>query len=152
MSRESKIIQAYDFGVQTTIKHYESFGWELLTINGNQITMSRETQNPVYSDLVKLQSIYEETLAAYNSLRSPIAPLKPARVSIKTLFVSFICLVIPCAIYVTYKILQNKKYKEALAVHMQNMDAYINERQRLRNKMEEVALQGYTTFFSQQQK
>lgn len=152
MSRESKIIESYDFGVQTTIKHYESFGWELLSINGNQITMSRETQNPVYSDLVKLQARYEETLAKYNNLRGPVPPVKPARVSAKTCFISFICLVIPCVVYVTYKILQNKKYKEANAEYMQNMNAYKNEKQKLRDLMEEIALQGYTTFFSQQQK
>ena len=150
MSRESKIITAYEWGPQATVSHYEAFGWELLSLNGNQITMSRETQNPVYSDLVKLQAQYEEYVNAYNRLSAPKAPAKPARVSAATCFWTFVCLVIPCAVYVTVKVMQFKKYKAALEVYNGEVEAYNNKKKELRAKMEETVLQGRTVFFSKQ--
>ena len=71
MSRESKILRAGIYDAETTIQHYESFGWELLSLNGTQITMSRETQNPVYAELVKSQAKYEALYAKYNSIQNP---------------------------------------------------------------------------------
>lgn len=149
MSREAKVINAYEWGVQETIRHYEAFGWELLSINGTQITMSRETQNPVYPDLVKAQAVYEKYVEQYKSLVAPHAPAMPQKVRIKTLFVSFICLVIPCVVYSTYKILQNRKYKQEYAAYVENNNAYENEKKMLRDLMEEVVLQSCTTFFAQ---
>ena len=78
MSRESKIIRTSIYDAEKTIYHYESFGWELLSINGEQITMSRETQNPVYTDLVKSQAKYESLMQEYQGLQNPVAPAKPA--------------------------------------------------------------------------
>ena len=56
MSKESRIIKAGPHGTQATITDYECFGWEVLSINGADIIMSRETQNPVYAELVKAQA------------------------------------------------------------------------------------------------
>ena len=78
MSRESKILRTSVYDAEKTIYHYESFGWELLSINGEQITMSRETQNPVYTDLVKSQAKYESLMQEYQGLQNPVAPAKPA--------------------------------------------------------------------------
>ena len=39
MSRESKILKVGAFGAEKTVYHYESFGWELLSLNGDTITM-----------------------------------------------------------------------------------------------------------------
>ena len=150
MSRESKILNAYDWGTQETIAHYEAFGWELLSLNGNQITMSRETQNPVYTDLVKLQSKYEEKVNEYYALVPPTAPIKPARVKAKTCFYALICLVVPLVVYVTYKVLQFKKYNENLAAYNSEMDKYNAKRKQLREEMEKIVLDGRVTFFSKQ--
>lgn len=149
MSRESKLITAKEFDTQTTITHYESFGWELLSINGNQITMSRETQNPVFTDLVKHQAQYETLLQKYRSLVSPIAPVKPHPFSFKTCFLTFVLLVLPCVAYVTYKIIKKKKYNEAFANYDAELTAYIAKKNELLKQMEDVALESRGIFFSQ---
>ena len=150
MSRESKIIYASVLGAQETISHYESFGWELLSLNGNQITMSRETQNPVYADLVKLQAQYEAKVAEYNALVSPVAPIAPPKVNFKTCLITFVCLVVPFAIYVTYKVMQSKKYNEKLEEYRTALANYNQKRQSILEKMESIALEGRAVFFSKQ--
>ena len=150
MSRESKLITANVWNPQDTISHYEAFGWELLSINGSQITMSRETQNPVYSDLVKFQAIYEQTAAEYNRLQPPAKPVAPPKVSFKTCFISFICFVIPCAVYVTYKVLQNNKYKEEMQAYNTEYSRYTQKKKALADKMQATVLESRSVFFSKQ--
>ena len=150
MSRESKIIVSDQFDAQKTICDYESFGWELLSINSNQITMSRETQNPVYPDLVKHQAKYEELLKKYKAIAMPLYPKKPAPFRIGTWFKTLLCLVIPCVIYTTCKIIQNNKYKKALAEYSAEMVQATAEKSQLMEEMEKVALESRTIFFSKQ--
>lgn len=150
MSRESKIIYASVLGAQETISHYESFGWELLSLNGNQITMSRETQNPVYADLVKLQAQYEAKEAEYKTLIAPVAPVAPPKVDFQTCLITFVCLVIPFAVYVTYKVLQAKKYKEKLAEYTASFESYNRKRKDIIDNMNSIALEGRAVFFSKQ--
>ena len=150
MSRESKIITAKEFDTQGTISHYESFGWELLSINGNQITMSRETQNPVYTDLVKHQSEYENLLQQFRDMPIPVAPAKPKRFSIKTWFISLIFLVVPCILYTAFKIFYYSKYKKALENYTADFARYNQEKSNIFKKMEEVALESRVIFFSKQ--
>ena len=68
MSRESIIMKEGPWGAQQTISHYESFGWELMSLNGEQIAMSRETQDSVYGELVKRQAAYEAKLKQYEAI------------------------------------------------------------------------------------
>ena len=150
MSRESKIITANQFDAEKTIYHYESFGWELLSINGNQITMSRETQNPVYQDLVKHQAKYEELLQKYRVVAMPCAPTRPNPFSIGTWFKTLICLIIPCVVYTTYKIIQNNKYKQALAIYIEELAQATAKKSQILKEMENVALESRTIFFSKQ--
>lgn len=150
MSRESKVLNAYEWGVQETVSHYEAFGWELLSLNGKQITMSRETQNPVYTDLVKFQAKYEEKVNEYYALVPPTAPVKPARVKAKTCFYALLCFVIPLVVYVTYKVLQFKKYNEQLTAYNSAMDKYNAKRRELRAEMEKIVLDSRVTFFAKQ--
>lgn len=150
MSRESKIIIADQFDAQKTISDYESFGWELLSINSNQITMSRETQNPVYPDLVKHQAKYEELLKKYKAVVMPFSPKKPEPFRISTWFKTLICLVIPCVIYTTCKIVQNSKYKKALAEYSGELAKATAKKSQLMEEMEKVALESRTIFFSKQ--
>ncbi len=150
MSRESKIMTAGKDGAQQTISHYEAFGWELLSINGNQITMSRETQNPVYADLVKLQAKYEEKVAEYASLRTPAAPAAPAPISPKTCFFSFICLVFPCVIYVHYKVKERNQYRAQMEAYAASLEALEKKKKALCEEMNAIVLEGRTVFFSKQ--
>jgi len=150
MSRESKILTPKIWGLQETISHYESFGWELLSVNGNQITMSRETQNSVYAELVKLQAAYEEKLEEYGRLVAPTKPTAPITISIPTCFITLICLVIPFAVYITYKVIENKKYKEAMAIYVAQFAEYERKKKAIKDEMRAIILQGKTTFFSKQ--
>lgn len=148
MSRESKIITAEEFDTQKTISHYESFGWELLSINGTQITMSRETQNPVYTELVKHQSQYETLLARLRALPMPRAPKEHAPFSFKTWFISLICLVIPCIVYTVYKIVEHSNYKNEYEEYSKKLATYKAECITILNEMDAVALESRGIFFS----
>ena len=139
MSRESRIFQATHFQKpQDVISHYEAFGWELLSVNGNQLTMSRETQVECYTDLVKYQAQYEEKLKEYSSIKDPVAP---ADISFGLCVFTFILAIFPFALYLTYKIKEKNKYKETIA---SNNAA----RAKLLSEMDEIVLQSRGVFFS----
>ena len=148
MSRESKLMSSNIFNTQELISHYEAFGWELLSINGTQVAMSRETQNPVYSDLVKYQAMYEDMCAEYARIQPPVKPVAPAKIDAKTCFISFICFVIPCVAYVTYKIMQKKKYNEEMEHYKAECSKFSAKRSALRKKMDETVLQSRSIFFA----
>ena len=150
MSRESKIIQATIHSAQKTISHYESFGWELLSLNGAQITMSRETQNPVYSELVKNQAKYEELMLKYASIINPPAPEKPAEFKLGTCLILLLLAVVPGALYIAYKVKKHNEYKAALAAHQKTVADNEAARNGLKNEMEKVALDSRATFFGKQ--
>ena len=150
MSRESRLFKSTILNTQDTISHYEAFGWELLSINGDQITMSRETQNPVYSDLVKYQAIYEQIAEEYARLQPPVMPIAPPKIDAKTCLISFVCFVLPCVAYLTYKFIQKKKYNEEMEYYNQRYNAYMNKRNELRAKMDDTVLQSRAVFFSKQ--
>ena len=150
MSRESKILNARVHNAEKTIQHYESFGWELLSLNGSQITMSRETQNPVYPDLVKSQAKYESLLEQYAAVRNPIAPAKPADFSLGTCFVLLLLAVVPGALYIAYKVKKNNDYKAQLNEYSSAMRAADNKRSALIAEMERVALDSRANFFGKQ--
>ncbi len=128
MSRESKIINVHsNFDTQTEIKHYESFGWELLAINHTQISMTRETQNPVYPDLVKYEYEYESLCNKINELRKQI---KYKSFSFKKFMQLFILLIFPSVLYVldldkTKK--RNKELNEEIAAAMKEIDDVCNK-------------------------
>ncbi len=150
MSRESHIFNVGPFGPQETISDYECFGWEVLSINGNQIVMSRETQNPVFPDLVKAQAKYEETLVKYYTIvknepqfRSSYTPIKPS-----TCFVSFICFVIPCVIYVGYKLYKKKIYNEAYLAWQAEHEAWKKRKQDVLQELKKIALDSRANFFA----
>ena len=153
MSKESKILQAGPWGAQSTITHYESFGWELVSLNGNQIVMSRETQDSVYPELIKHQAAYEEKVAAYEALRKPVLvpPVEPKPISIKTCFILFLLFVVPFALYLTYKILKKKEYNENFAAHQaeltEAMNAYNATKSRLIAEAETIATESRAIFF-----
>ena len=138
MSRESRIFNTNAFlDPQTLISHYESFGWELLSLNGNQVTMSRETQVDCYSDLVKYQYQYENNMNELLAIKDPIAP---AHISGGICFFTFILAIFPFALYLNYKIKQKKAYKEQIAENAA-------KRRNLLEEMENIALTSRGVFF-----
>ena len=165
MSRESKILQVGPWGAQSTVSHYESFGWELVSMNGNQIVMSRETQDSVYPELVKHQAAYEEKVAEFNALKAPAAtklpsaPVAPAPISIKTCVLLFILMIFPFVLYLLYKTKQKNAYSETLAAHnaacaelkanaKKAMDTYNATKSRLAEEAERIAAESRAIFFS----
>ena len=150
MSRESKILTASQWSVQDTISHYEAFGWELLSLNGSQITMSRETQNPVYAELVKHQAQYEELVKQYGAIRNPDRPLSPEPVSVGTVLLTFVCLIFPCVLYCVYKHKQFAKFKEAVAAYEMQCAENSEKKRKLREQMEQTVLESRGIFFSKQ--
>ena len=124
-------------------------GWELLSINGNQITMSRETQNPHYVELVKYQAKYEEMLNEYNSIMYPDPPAKPYPIEFKTCFWTFVALIVPFVFYIRHKIKQKKQYQEDYANYMLTVDTLNARKKHLREEMDNTVLQSRGVFFSQ---
>ena len=152
MSRESKIINATHIKqpVEEIVRHYESFGWELLALNGTQITMTRETQNAVYPDLVKFQAKYEAKMKEFNGLVPPQPPVKPEPVNPLTCLITFVCFIIPCVIYSAFKIMQFNEYKEKVATYESKLNAYNKERMDLSSEIEQILQDSRATFFGKQ--
>ena len=150
MSRESKIITPTILGVQDTISHYESFGWELLSLNGQQITVSRETQNPVYTQLVKYQAQYEELEKEYKAVKDPVKPTAPAKFSLKNCALLLLLLIAPGVIYIVNKVKKNNLYKLAVEEYNQALSDAKNKRKEILAKMAQVALDSRAVFFSRQ--
>lgn len=140
MSRESKIISAQEFDTQKTIFQYESFGWELLSINGTQITMSRETQNPVYTDLVKHQSQYEDLLAKLRAMPVPKAPANHAPFSLNTWFISLFASFFPALSILFTKLFSTQNSMQQPQLTLQKLQRTMQKEQRLWSKWKALLL------------
>ena len=149
MSRESKILKSGAFGAEKTIYHYESFGWELLSLNGDTITMSRETQNPVYADLIRNEAKYEQLVRDYNAVRNPNTPQKPAPFLLKRCCILLLLFVVPGALYIAYKVNQNKQYNESMSMYHNEMAACNKKRNDIMAKIEQLLMDSRATFFGQ---
>lgn len=150
MSRESKLFNATLYDLQETISHYEAFGWELLSLNGTQITMSRETQNPVYPELIKHQAKYEELQNRYLAIQHPQAPSKPAAFDFTLFLVLSVLAIVPGVLYAGCKISQFKRYKEAIESHRIAVEEVNEKKAAILAEMEQVALDSRVIFFSKQ--
>jgi hypothetical protein len=141
MSRESKLFTEEKFNIGKRIKEYESFGWELLSINGNDVSMSRETQNKVYSELIKFEYNYETLKEQQAALQ---APIKPAKFSLANAVLGLIFFILPGLLYIAIKIIQNNKYEL-------ESQQYVNEYKRIEEEIKQVCIDSKSTFFSRQQ-
>lgn len=149
MSRESKILKSGAFSAEKTIYHYESFGWELLSLNGDTITMSRETQNPVYADLIRNEAKYEQLVRDYNGVRYPKKPEKPAPFLLKRCCILLLLMVVPGALYIAYKVKQNNDYKANLAEYNNAIARCEKEKQEIMTKIDRLLMDSRATFFGQ---
>ncbi len=140
MSRESKILTAGPWGAQATISHYESFGWELLSLNGeDQITMSRETQDEVYADLVKHQAAYEQKMNEFRAVEFEL-PAEP-EFSFPICLILLLIGLIPGIFYIAYKVSCKHDYEEAIKAHYEKLKS-------LKAEMESIASKSRAIFFS----
>lgn len=140
MSRESKIFTETKLGIGNRVKEYESFGWELLSINGTDVSMSRETQNKVYADLIKFEYKYE---ALREELAALVRPIKPTPINILGAFLGILCFIVPGVLYIIYKIKKSKQYQEELS-------EFELEYKKLLQEIKKVCEESRSTFFSRQ--
>jgi hypothetical protein len=142
MSRESKIIAAPNKQIiGKRVKEFESFGWELLSINGLDVSLSRETQNSVYADLVKFEYQYDVLREQQERLVIPKAPIS---FSFLLFLILILVFVIPGLLYVGLIIWSKQKYTEAVNVYKAEFD-------RLEKEIKKVCDDSRTVFFSRQQ-
>ncbi len=164
MSRESKIIDVETSSLaylsstrlsgtkyqQDIIQAYESFGWELLGINGDQISMSRETQNPVYAELVQYQAQYEAKIAEIKALGFVDEPEEPDEFDLETFGICLICLIVPALVYAGIKIGQRCAYKKKMEEYELAVAELEKKKNIIREEMKKIALDSRATFFSKQ--
>ncbi len=139
MSRESKIFSVMrKQEVPKRVKEYESFGWELLSINGSDVSMSRETQNKIYAQLVKYEYQYEALIEEQDNLYCP----KPVyKFSIVLFLLLSLLYIIPGLIYIGIYIFLRIRYKRAYEEYEMQYDA-------LEYKIRQVCNDSRATFFS----
>ena len=147
MSRESKLIKPTVWSAEKTIQHYESFGWELLSFNGDIITMTRETQIPVYADLVKMETKYDELIKKYNSVPYPVKPVAPASFDFGKCCKLLLCLIVPGVIYIVYKNKQKNAYLEAFGEFNRKVTEYNKERERIAAEIEKLLVDSRSIFY-----
>jgi len=141
MSRESKIIYAPNKKIiGQRVKEFESFGWELLSINGLDVSLSRETQNSVYTDLVKYEYQYEVLREEQEALK---IPRKAPSFSFLLFLLGLLLFILPGILYIAYILWKKKRYAEELNVY--NM-----EFQRLEKEIKKVCDDSRSVFFSRQ--
>ena len=149
MSRESKILNA-NGNAQGVIQAYESFGWELLGINGDQISMSRETQNPVYAELIKYQAQYEAKIAEIKALGFIDEPEEPDEFDLETFGICLICLIVPALVYAGIKIGQHCVYKKKMEQYELDCAELERKKNKIREEMNKIVADSRATFFSRQ--
>ena len=147
MSRESKIIKPTTWAAEKTIHHYESFGWELLSFTGDVITMTRETQIPVYAELVKMEMKYDQLIREYNSIPYPIAPVAPAPFDFGKCCKLLLCLIVPGAIYIGYKVKQKKANEEAMLGFHRQVTEYNQKRAAIEAEIDKLLVDSRAIFY-----
>ena len=147
MSRESKLIKPTTWAAEKTIHHYESFGWELLSFSGDVITMTRETQIPVYAELVKMEMKYDQLIREYNSIPYPTAPVAPAPFDFIKCCKLLLCLIAPGAIYIGYKCKQKKAADEANLEFNRKVLEYNQKRASIEAEIEKLLVDSRAIFY-----
>ncbi|MCV2231543.1 hypothetical protein N7548_01700 [Acholeplasma manati] len=139
MSRESKIFSVNRKSeVPKRVKEYEAFGWELLSINNLDVSMSRETQNKVYHQLVKFEFEYETLREEQENLYCPKPPFAFSFILFLLLAVLF---VIPGILYLILFVFFRVSYKN-------EYEEYEKKYNLLDEKIRRVCDDSRTVFFS----
>lgn len=148
MSREAKIIKPGAWDIEQTVSHYESFGWELLSIDRDSVVMSRETQSPVYDALLKNEAKYQKLIDEYMGITYPDAPEAHKPFRFGKFLVLFILGVLPGFIYACHKRRQKKRHKKALKRYQKMIEIRDEEKQELLERIEQLVLNSRATFYA----
>lgn len=102
--------------------------------------MSRETQNSVYTELVKYEYQYDVLREKLDNLKKPI---QPSSFSLIMFLVSTLLFVVPGVLYVYFYIKRKNQYEEDLKVYNETCDQLVKE-------IKKVCDDSRTVFFSRQ--
>ena len=147
MSRESRIIKPGMWGVEKTIYHYESFGWELLSLNGDRIVMSRETQGPVYDIMVRNELKYIQLINDYRNVEYPEPPTPPAPFSVLKCFGLFLLFIIPGFRYMSRKSKEQRQAIKASNRYHAKVEKCDQQKKDILDAIEKHVLDSRATFF-----
>ena len=147
MSRESKILKPGIWGVEKTIYHYESFGWELLSLNGNRIALSRETQSPVYKNMVANEAKYAQLVKEYKEMTPPTEPVAPAPFRFGKCCLLLLLLVVPGLVYMGRKSKQKRRHNQAVAAYKKQLEAFGHRKQAILVEIDKLLRESRATFF-----
>lgn len=107
MPRESKFFTVPNRrNLSEKVKELESFGWELSSINGLDVMMTRETSNKVYPDLIRYEYEYEALREECNNLEEPMSP----NFSVVLFIIWIILFILPGIIYLIIYLYSKQKY------------------------------------------
>lgn len=151
MPRESKILNIGNLDAESIVHHYESFGWELLCLNGPQIALSRETKNPIYSRLVAYQTQYEEKLSEFNSMLMPKIPREPEPFSWKSFLLRTLLFIVPGVLYVLGKKKEKAEYETAKAEYDAAVIEYNVRKDAFLAEMAKLTAESRALFFGSQE-
>lgn len=141
MSRESKFFSVPDRKTMTEkVKELECFGWELLSVSGLNVTMTRETQNKVYPELVRYEYEYEALNEELNKLHEPISPF----FNVFLFIILTILFILPGILYLIYYLYSKQKY-------MRLYNEYSSKYDQLSQQIKEICDKSRIIFFSPQE-
>jgi hypothetical protein len=150
MSRESKILRPGEMGLEKVIHHYESFGWELLSITGDAIALSRDTQNPVYTTLVRNEIKYNKLVKEYNEMQPPVAPEAPEPFRLGACLLRLILLLIPGFVYIRRKRQEKLQWEASMARYNKALDRYEESKKEALDNIAKLLKESRATFFARQ--
>lgn len=104
------------------------------------VSLSRETQNSVYTELVKYEYQYDVLREKLDNLKKPI---QPSSFSLIMFLVSTLLFVVPGVLYVYFYIKRKNQYEEDLKVYNETCDQLVKE-------IKKVCDDSRTVFFSRQ--
>ena len=148
MSREAKILKPGEMGLEKTVHHYESFGWELLSLNGDTIALSRDTQNPVYTTLVRNEIKYNKLVKEYNEMEEPIPPVEHTRFKFGKFLILFILGVIPGIIYIGRKSSHKRQDVAANAKYQRDLNRFEESKKEALDTIAKLLKESRATFYS----
>ena len=151
MSRESKILRPGEMGLEKTIRHYESFGWELLSMNGDAIALSRDTQNPVYTTLVRNEIKYNKLVKEYNEMQPPVAPEAPEPFKRGACFVRLLMLLVPGFVYIRRKRQERLQWEASMVRYNKALNRYEEGKKETLDAIAKLVKESRATFFGRQQ-
>ena len=150
MSREAKILRPTVLGLEQTIRHYESFGWELLSINGDAVAMSRETQNPVYPTLVRNEIKYNKLVKEYLEMQPPVAPEAPVPFKLGKCLLLLLLGLIPGFVYMRRKHKDKIQWEATIIRYHKALDRYEDAKKGTLDAIAKLVKESRAIFYKRQ--